>query len=369
MAPKASEEKQRQQQIASAPAALQRLQKMSRPLPTIQESALLSLPSPTGLIQFLCGVNESAAGPDSTDMFLGESPSTLDDFLQLPSSLALTRKELRKYHIVYIASLTKLGQCPASRSCDASPKGASSEVRDPGQEACVEVKPRLGSGRMRGLGWWNWPTEFAACLVVEENPTFHYPGSAANTLEGAEPRIRTYGRVKRVAPEDIRRDYPHLERVAKHVYELPYEGYQLTHIGTLFRTRKPQYPKKDLNFRAWMKALEAAAMISFWLFWVCPRSIDHDDHYLRAACPWGPGHRHEQGDKCFRATHEKESCSQSLGISPERHQGLHPNSNARVQTVQTSHSSHRRYQVTVVASVELRLSQNLPRSSAHSSDF
>jgi hypothetical protein len=42
MAPKASEEKQRQQQIASAQAALQRLQKMSRPLPTIQESALLS---------------------------------------------------------------------------------------------------------------------------------------------------------------------------------------------------------------------------------------------------------------------------------------------------------------------------------------
>jgi hypothetical protein len=127
--------------------------------------------------------------------------------------------------------------------------------------------------------------------------------------------------------------------------------------------------KKDLNFSAWMKALEAAAMISFWLFWVCPHSIDHDDHYLRAACPWGPGHRHERGDKCFRATHEKESCSQSLVISPERHQGLHPNSNARVQTVQTSHSSHPRYQVTVVASVELRLSQNFPRSSAHSSDF
>ncbi|KAK5230128.1 hypothetical protein LTR72_001663 [Exophiala xenobiotica] len=249
-----------------------------------------TVPSPTGLIRFLGGVNESAVGPDSTDMFLGESPPTSDDFHQLPSSLALTRKELRKYHIVYIASLTKLGQCPASRSCDTSPKGASSEVRGPGQEACVEVKPRLGSGRMRGLGWWNWPTEFAACLVVEENPTFHYPGSAANTLEGAEPRIRTYGKVKRVAPEDIQS----LATVAN----------------------------KDLNFSAWMKALEAAAMISFWLFWVSPHSIDHDDHYLRAVCPWGPGHRHEQGDKCFRATHEKGSCSQSLGISPERHQGL-----------------------------------------------
>jgi hypothetical protein len=91
-------------------------------------------------------------------MFLGGSPPTSDDFPQLPSSLTLTRKELRKYHVVYIASLTKLG-----------------------------------------------------------HPTFHYPGSAANTLEGAEPRIRIYGKVKQVAPEDIRRDHPHLERMAKHV--------------------------------------------------------------------------------------------------------------------------------------------------------
>jgi hypothetical protein len=40
-----------------------------------------------------------------------------------------------------------------------------------------------------------------------------------------------------------------------------------------YSDQKPQDPKKDLNFRAWMKVIEAAAMISFWLFWVCPHPL------------------------------------------------------------------------------------------------
>ncbi|KIW73326.1 hypothetical protein PV04_01457 [Phialophora macrospora] len=194
----------------------------------------------------------------AVDMFLRDTPPTVEDFELLPDVLEMSTDELTDPFIVY-----------------------------------------------------------AVVLKKANHPTFIYCGSMANTKEGSVVRANQYQQIFRLCLDDVvealdKKRYP----IAKYVKKLALEdGYLPTHIGCLFRLRRMPKPEpassdqessistplqpfslmlpdqdvlasRDLNvyLRAWALCLESVSTVVFWTFWRGQHS-DPNDHYLRSVCP------------------------------------------------------------------------------------